>query len=273
MATASIALVGAVVAFSSSRSTPSGGDDDVRLQALEAKVKDLSSEVKALRSEQPTLIGRGAPSPVPSIAPPTAPPTVAPAESSDAAPLAAEDDARLAEIVDAAVARKAEQMQEEMRIKRNKKPAMDVLAKMLELTDAQRTSAERVVVDGQRQVYETLDTPTDDGTNLMDELVEIVARRFAEPGKEHGFGAWFQRIAKEKIPGTDQTYAKRIESVKNGMRETFKREWSAEQYREFQEWGVDPTEIAKVPDSPFDRLGERIKERGRALGANIPDDK
>ncbi len=128
------------------------------------------------------------------------------------------------------------------------------------------------VVDGQRQVHAILDTPTVDGTNLMGELVEIVARGIAEPGKEHGFGRWFVRIASEKIPGTEVTYGARIESVKNAMCANFKRDWSDAQYREFEEWRVDPIEIQKVPGSPDAALWKRIPERARTLGADISDD-
>jgi hypothetical protein len=101
--------------------------------------------------------------------------------------------------------------------------------------------------------------------------VDIVAKGMAEPGKDHGFGNWFGRIVNEKIPGTDATYAARIESMKNDMRARFRRDWSKEQYREFEEWKVDPTEIEQVPDSPNIALVERIKERARTFGATIPD--
>jgi hypothetical protein len=143
---------------------------------------------------------------------------------------------------------------------------------VLELTEEQRAETERVIVEGQRELHRILETPTYDGTSLMDELVEIVARGFAEPGKDHGFGKWFGRVLTEKIPGTDETYATRIESVKNGMRTSFKREWSEAQYREFEEWGVDPTEVQEVPGSPNEALEKRIVERATSLGAEIPAD-
>ena len=109
--------------------------------------------------------------------------------------------------------------------------------------------------------------------SLMDDLIDIVAKGIAQPGKDHAWGPLFALIVSEKIPGTDETYGTRIESVKNRMRETFKRNWSEAQYREFEQWGVDPTEIGKVPDSPNTALMERIMERAKTLGADIPDDK
>jgi len=182
-----------------------------------------------------------------------------------------ERDGALAAIVDDAVDRKTKQVMDELRIKANKKPDFKVFAKMLDLTVEQRAAAERVIIEGQRQTHEILNTPTDDGTNLMDQLVEIFARGIAEPGKDHGFGRWIGRIMGEKVPGTDITYATRIESVKKSMRTTFKRDWSEAQYREFSEWKVDPTEIENVPGSPNEALGERILDRVRTLGVDVPD--
>ena len=115
----------------------------------------------------------------------------------------AQDDKVLEAIVDDAVDRKTKRVLDELRIKANKKPAFDVFASMLELTAEQRASTERVVVNGQTKVLEILETPTHDGTNLMDGLVEIFARGMAQPGKDHGLGRLFVRIASEKIPGTD----------------------------------------------------------------------
>ena len=76
----------------------------------------------------------------------------------------------------------------------------------------------------------------------------------------------------EKVPGTDQSYAERIEAVKQSMRETFKRDWTRDQYLEFEAWGVDPTEIQDVPGSPNKELEARIRERVRELGGTLPDD-
>ena len=237
-----------------------------RVAALEAQVADLTREIESLKTDKPGRIDRSMPS-LPSV--------MLPADAGDVERPAdiVDEGGTLKAIVDAAVDRKTKQVMDDMRIKTNKKPAMDVFASVLELNDRQRAAAERVVVDGQTQVHAILETPTADGRNLMDDLIDIVAKRIAQPGKDHGWGPLFALIVSEKIPGTDETYGTRIESVKNRMRETFKRDWSEAQYREFEQWGVDPTEIEKVPDSPNTALMERIMERAKTLGADIPDDK
>lgn len=236
-----------------------------RVAALEAQVARLNREIESLKAERPGRMRRDT-----SESPTTTPR----ADTGDVASPAnrPEADEALKAIVDDAVDRKAGQVIDELRTKANKKPAMDVFARVLELTEEQRAETERVIVEGQRQVHQILNTPTYDGTSLMDDLVEVFAKGIAEPGKDHGFGRWIGRVLTEKIPGTDETYATRIESVKSTMRATFKRDWSAAQYREFEEWGVDPTEIEKVPGSPNEALGKRIVERATALGAEIPDD-
>jgi len=235
-----------------------------RVAVLEAHVAELRLEVQSMKAEKAQRIGRDTSEP---------PAETRPTDVDDGgSPLAvARDDPALAEIVDDAVDRKTKQVLDELRIKADKKPAMDVFASMLELTHEQRAAAERVIVDGQRQVYTILDTPTVDGTNLLDDLIEVVAKGFAQPGKDHGFGRWIGRVLSEKIPRTDETYGARIESVKSAMRATFNRDWSEAQYKEFEEWGVDPTEIKKVPDSPSAELEKRVIERARTLGAEIPD--
>jgi hypothetical protein len=236
-----------------------------RVTALEAQVAELTREVESLKAEKAQRIGRDTSGPVAETRPADADDVASP-------PTVAKGDPELTAIVDDAVDRKTKRVLDELRIKADKKPAIDVFASMLELTPEQRAAAERVVVDGQNQVYAILDTPTVDGTNLMDELVEVFAKGIAEPGKDHGFGRWIGRVLSEKIPRTDETYATRIESVKTAMRTTFKRDWSEAQYKEFEEWGVDPTEIKNVPGSPQKALEKRIIERATSLGADIPDD-
>lgn len=235
-----------------------------RLATAEAEIAQLKREVASLRARLPGRIPGEVAGSDSAIVPTDTGEVAHPQEL-------AGGDETLKAIVDDAVEKKTERVIDELRLKANKKPAMDVFARVLELTEEQRAATERVIVEGQRQVHEILNLPTHDGTLLMDELVEIFAKRIAEPGKDHGFGRWIARVLSEKVPGSEDTYAARIEAVKSNMRATFKRDWSAAQYREFEEWGVDPTEIEKVPGSPNDALGKRIVERARRLGAEIPE--
>lgn len=266
MNTGSVALILAALAlgaagYALTRESPTVQRAPVRVDRvteLETRIEELTREVALLRSAKPQRRESGARADGRD-----------PVDSKSASELP-EDETALAAIVDDAVDRKTKMVIDELRVKANKKPAMDVFASMIELTREQRESAERVVVEGQRELHRILGTTTADGTNLMDELVEIMAHGIAQPGKDHGFGRWIGRVMSEKIPGTDDTYATRIEAVKNSMRATFQKEWTAEQYKEFKAWGVDPTEIDKVPGSPNEALGKRIMERAAVLGAEVP---
>lgn len=173
------------------------------------------------------------------------------------------------ELVDAAVAKKAAEIQ----VMRDKKPHIDVFAKTLELTELQRAAAEQDIVRSQQEIKAILETPAEDGTNFMDELVEIMARGIAEPGQNPGRGMkLFGRLMAEKVPGTDETYAMRAESVKASLRETFKRNWNEKQYATFHAWQMDPTEVKDIPGSPWKEVEGRVIERAKELGAEIPGD-
>jgi len=242
-----------------------------RVAELEAEVRRLGAELARLRAGPARGDpARGGPAPGPRVGTGGGEGEPGAAESRPDAEGA--DDPALARIVDEAVDRKTKKVLDELRVKANKKPPIGMLVEALELTREQREAAERVVAEGQRELHRILGVPASDGGVPLDELVEIMARGIAEPGKDHGFGRWFARIASEKIPGTNETYVARVEAVKRTMRETFKRNWSAAQYREFEEWGVDPTEIQGVPGSPNPALLERVAARARELGADPPDD-
>jgi hypothetical protein len=235
---------------------------DNRIIELSAKVEQLTAEVRTLKAERRTA----------SHAP--SPDTVRPTEAEDDRAIVrdAEPDA-LAKAVDKAVERKTQEVIEDLRIKADKKPQMAVFARALELTDEQRVVAERIVLESQRATYSVLETPTADGTNLMTELVDLFAHGIADSSKDPGWGKWIGRIVTEKIPGTDETYSERLETIKRRVNGEFKRTWTPEQYKEYEAWGVNPTEIKGVPESPEVELAKRIMDRARMFGAESPEDK
>ncbi len=264
-----IALALGVVAL-----TREGGAPSPRRTAERADhTATLAGEIAELRREIAALKARGA---GPEARPTFALPSGAPADGAalpEAPREGADVDPALEAAVHVAVERKTEEVLRRLRAKEEKKPPIATFAATLRLSASQRAETERVVAEGQREMYRILEVPTADGTNLLEQVVEIAARGMAEPGKDHGFGAWLVRIVNEKVPGTNTTYAARIESLKQSMRASFERDWSESQYQEFKQWGVDPTEIQGVRDSPTDALVERITARARALGADLPRDR
>ncbi|MDP7034263.1 MAG: hypothetical protein QF752_07190 [Planctomycetota bacterium] len=168
------------------------------------------------------------------------------------------------EQVDEAVEKKAA----EFRKKMNKEPTLDTFAEVLELSDEQRRVVENEVRKGQGAMREIMEVPLPDGTNFVDELVDIMAESVARPGqKSDRWGQWIGRLMFEKVPGTNETYGQRLEEVKNSVRSAFRETMSEEQYREFVEWEMDPTDIEEIEDSPWADIETRVQERAEAMKA------
>ncbi len=253
---------------------------ELRLASLEDEIGRLEGLVTEratqLTSEPgPTLLGM-APT---DVATGAGRPDVSPGEREEGPALAAADlpqdvlagktEEEIAALVDKAVEKKTEQML----AMRNKKPTLDVFAKTLGLTDEQRETAEREVARGQHEIKSVLETPAEDGTIFLDEVVEVMAHGMANPGKNgERWKKLLGRITTEKVPGTDQTYAARAESIKQSVRDNFKRSWTKKQYTTFETWRMDPTEVQGVEGGAWDSLRPRLIERAKQLGAKKPDD-
>jgi len=122
-------------------------------------------------------------------------------------------------------------------------------------------------------VRSLLETPTEDGTVFLDEIVDTMALGMVKPYEaKRRFAGILGRIIKERVPGTDTTYGERAEQVKQTVRDAFEHSWSQTQYARFQEWKMDPTEVQGIEGSPWEDLRPRIIERARQLGAKLPDD-
>ncbi len=174
----------------------------------------------------------------------------------------AQADISLSETIAERVEEVVDEKVDELEKKQNKKPSLEVFADVLELTDNQRSTVDEQVWLGQKEVRTILETPTTDGSILIDELVDVLAAGEAKhPDAGPGFMKWLGRVISEKIPGTETTYAAEIETVKNNVRDVFRSEFTEEQYAKFESWGVDPTEIKELNDNPWADFEERVKNR------------
>tara|TARA_R110002072_G_scaffold132549_2_gene272659 strand:+ start:111 stop:653 length:543 start_codon:yes stop_codon:yes gene_type:complete len=153
---------------------------------------------------------------------------------------------------------------EEIKQKWNKKPQLKTVAKLLELDERQERVIEEQVREGQNQIRSILAQPTAQGTSLLDELVEVMARG-QTPAAGALWGKWLGRLQTEKVPGTDLTYAARLEQTKAAVRASFRQVMSPEQYTEFEEWAFDPTEVEGISESPWSDFGERVAARAAEL--------
>jgi hypothetical protein len=167
-------------------------------------------------------------------------------------------DERVAAVVD----EKVSAIAEKQAIMQNKEPSLDDFARALDLSYNQRVAVEDEVRFGQKEVRGILDIPTADGSNLVDELVEVLAHGGIEhPETSKRFMKWIGRVMGETIPGTDETYGTRIQAAKRKVSDGFRKVFTDEQYADFEKWGLDPTEIKEIENSPWADIGERIQER------------
>ncbi len=178
-------------------------------------------------------------------------------------------DAELTQLINKAVDAKAEKMAR----KWDKKPAIGRFVKSLGLTDVQQQAIEREVVRGQREMKALFETPTADGTVLLDEFVNAMASSMLEPEKGKAkMMAVFGRLMTETVPGTDETYATKMEAVKTSVSDSFRRDMTPEQYAEYEEWEIDPTEIKDIPDSPWKELETQVVDRAKQMGWQNPEE-
>lgn len=235
--------------------------DEAVLERLEAVEQDVLRVEKVATtraiSGMPSLAGRERDA-------------VAPGQPKTTDPLASpEATSRVEALVDEAVDKKARQFSR----MQDKKPTLDAFAEVLELDEEQRARAAREIVRGQREIRSLLEIPADDGTVFLDELVETLAVGMAEPKEaQPRMMKLFGRLITEKVPGTNVTYAARAEAIKTTVREAFRADFSDAQFERFQAWQMDPTEVQGVEGSAWADLQQRILERARALGADVPAD-
>jgi hypothetical protein len=270
-----VALGAAALAlFGPARGRSTLPDLEARIDGLAGRIEQLErveerraerapSGVQVSIDEGPTLVGRGLAGSRESGETVSGAARAADAEGS----LAVSPEAVQA-MVEKAVTKKAAQMQ---RMQATKKPTIDVFAETLGLTEAERRAVEQGVLQSQREILAIIQTPAEDGTVFVDELVEVLAQGIAHPGEDPSRGQrLFGRLLSEEIPGTRETYAARVDAVKKRLRESFRQDWDGKTYAAFEAWPMDPTEIRGIPGSPWQELEERVKERARRLGADLP---
>lgn len=178
----------------------------------------------------------------------------------------AKADQALSETIDERVAAviddKVSELEGKQAILENKEPTLDDFAEVLGLNESQRLVVEDEVRFGQKEVRNILDIPTADGSNLINELVEVMAYGgIQHPDTTKRYMKFIGRVMSETIPGTDETYGTRIEAAKGKVRDGFRMVFTEEQYAEFEKWELDPTEIKEIANSPWVDIGELIQKR------------
>jgi hypothetical protein len=258
LALAVVALaVAGYAGFAATQERSAPGDSDLRLDDLEARLARIEETPALQGPHEPILRGRERSDAVASAPRAAEPLAAAPRERP-------EDPARIEELVQATVEKKASQLQ----VMRNKKPSIALFTETLEMTGGQRYAVEREVVHGQRELHALLSTPTSDGSLLLDDLVEALAHQRVDPEQaKRAWGRFLGRVLSEQVPGMGETYGLRAEAIKGAVREGLRRTLSEAQYETFLAWRLDPTEIQEIEASPWSGLEPQVLQRAEALRA------
>ncbi len=149
-----------------------------------------------------------------------------------------------------------------------KEPPLSAVAARLDLEEIERNQLEDILRRKKNEMMTLLQTPRADGTNLLDEfsdeLISLMASGEADgqAGKKV-FMKFFQRVASERVPGTEKTYLAEIIKMQQETRDAFKQALSPKQYQAFEVLAVpDPLEI-KIPSEPIEVY---IQQRAQASG-------
>jgi hypothetical protein len=174
-----------------------------------------------------------------------------------------------AERLNALIKKQVEAQVKAGKVREREKPSLGAVASHLKLTDVQRAEMEREVLRGKQGIFDTLSIPAADGTVFTDQIVDTIVTVITKGEKEANpqFMQLFMRMGVEKIPGTDETYAQRMDDIKKTVTDAIRRDLSPEQFAEYEKMRVakDPTEM-QVEGGPWEKIMAQV-------GAKLPEDK
>jgi hypothetical protein len=102
-------------------------------------------------------------------------------------------------------------------------PEVSEVAQKLGLGDAEQKELEEIIRNKKNQQLEIFKTPRPDGSSLLDDLAEglVAVRRSNQPNEEairQVYFRFYQRVATEKVPGTNHTY---VQAMRKMQEETY----------------------------------------------------
>ncbi len=148
-----------------------------------------------------------------------------------------------------------------------KEPPLSAVAARLDLTETERNTLETILRQKKNEMMVLLKTPRPDGGNVLDDfadkIIDVMATGDEQKGKKV-FVELFQRLAAEKVPGTDKTYLANILTMQEATRGAFKEALSENQFKTFEALRIENPMDIKIPNDP---LGLYLQERAQASGA------
>jgi hypothetical protein len=135
----------------------------------------------------------------------------------------------------------------------DRKMALHDMAKELGLDPKVQGQVAEIANTAKREIFEILKMPRADGTNVADELIDVLLK-----GDQAGAQQLFQRLVTEKIPGTQTSYLAGVGAAQDRARGLLAAAMGPDAYGQFEHMSVHPENI----ETGYDPMGEYFKQRG-----------
>ncbi|MBI4570116.1 MAG: hypothetical protein HY719_17125 [Planctomycetes bacterium] len=147
------------------------------------------------------------------------------------------------------------------------KPTMDEMRRELNLDDRQAERVRAEITAAQKKMAEVLLLQLDDGTRMADGITEVFLGPDDPATKQQKASAWFARLFKEKVPGTEKTYFETLTQEEQRTRAAMSESLTPEQTKELEQSNLDLFGV-KTPGNPLEKM---LLEVGRERGFPVPE--
>jgi hypothetical protein len=135
----------------------------------------------------------------------------------------------------------------------DRKMALHDMAKELGLDPKIQMQVAEIANTAKREIFDLLRTPRADGTNVADELIDVLLK-----GDPAATQQLFQRLVTEKIPGTQTSYLAGVGASQDRARGLLAAAMGPDAYGRFEHMNLHPENI----ETGYDPMGEYFKQRG-----------
>lgn len=134
----------------------------------------------------------------------------------------------------------------------DRKMPLHDMAKELALDPKAQAKVAEISNGAKKDIFEIIKTPRTDGTNMADELIDVMLK-----GDQAGIQQLFQRLFTENIPGTQTTYLAGVGGVQERAKGLLRAAMGPEAYGRYEHMNVHPENI----ETGFDPFAEYLKQR------------
>ena len=134
----------------------------------------------------------------------------------------------------------------------DRKMPLHDMAKELALDPKAQARVAEIANGAKKEIFEIIKTPRADGTNVADELLDVMLK-----GDQAAMQQLFQRLFTENIPGTQTTYLAGVGGVQERAKELLRAAMGPEAYGRYEHMNVHPEHI----ETGFDPFAEYLKQR------------